>query len=272
MADSFGAKASQPGFDVLTAKDTDLLFSSSWPLLKVHYAGRKRITDTGVSQVLYTHNLGYVPMFWVYIVSTTTRHTSYGFVDNGQVAASTTDIKFFTYGGAGTTNYDVYIYIFRTPLTTNFEAPVINNVDTDSSNVDHNYGIKATIEGADYTSTDYRDFVLHSSTKSPLIHAVKTSGLTQPGYSYAKMFSYDHNLGYIPLTFCYVNYGANGVGFYDSSYWYPVGGASGVSDTLMVSQANTIRVEDTTYNPSTITATFVVLKDPFYQTQTDVTY
>lgn len=271
MAD-WGMKASQKGFDVLTASDTQLLFSSSWPLLKIHFAGKKTVQSTGIDQVVYSHNLGYVPMFWVYIVSPYSQHTSYGVIPNGMFGASTTDIKFFTFGGAPTLNYDVYLYVFRTPLTTNFEAPVINNVDTDLSNVDHNYGIKATKEGADVSSTDYRDFVLHSATKSPLVHAVQTSTLQQAGYSYAKMFEYTHGLGYIPLAYCFVNYGANGSPTYNSSYWYPVGGASGVSDTLMVSQANSIRVEDTTYNPSTMTATFVVLKDPFYQTQTEVSY
>jgi len=269
---NFGAKVSKPTYSVNDAKDYNLSFSSSWPLLKIAHQGRFTINNRNTSEVVVTHNLGYAPAFLIFDCpsANTSRYRSYGFIAGGQFATSTTNLKFFS-DGSFSGSRDIYYYVFRLPLTTNFEAPIINTATEDTFEDNGDYGIKVTKEGKDITSTDFRDYVIHSGSRMPLIHAVKTGLCTETGFIFPKMFSYTHNLGYVPAAFAFVNYGSNGAPFYDTNYWYPVGGVGGPSDIALVSQANTIRLEDD-HNPSTVTASFLVLKDPKDYTQVEVSY
>lgn len=81
---NFGIKIAKPGFDVKTAGYKDLLFHSSYPLLKIKISGTGSITPTiGGSTIVtaYTHSLGYNPLFdfftqW-YDPSTGTKQTTY---------------------------------------------------------------------------------------------------------------------------------------------------------------------------------------------------
>lgn len=268
----FGVKSSKPTFDVGTARDINLSFSSSWPLLKIAHQGRATINNLGVSQTIVTHDLGYPPMFLIFdLASGDSVYKSYGAIQGGQFAVSTTELKFLTFGGAGSS--DIYYYIFRLPLNSNFEAPIINTSTEDTFEDNSDYGIKVTKDGYDTSSTDLRDYVIHSGTRMPLIHAVQSGALTEAGYIYpgGKMKEYTHNLGYVPLAFCFLNYGSNEAPFYDTNYWYALGGVGGVSNQLLVSQADSIRIEDV-QNPSTVTASFVVMKDPRDGTIEEVTY
>lgn len=271
---NFGAKVSKPTYSVNDAKDYNLSFSSSWPLLKIAHQGRFTITNRNTSEVVITHNLGYPPAFLIFDCPSagTSRYRSYGFIAGGQFATSTTNLKFFS-DGSFSGSRDIYYYIFRQPLNQNFEAPIINTSTEDTFQDNGDYGIKVTKEGKDITSTDLRDYIIHSGTRMPLIHALKSDLCRDTGLIFptGKMHSYTHNLGYIPAAFAFVNYGANGSPYYDTSYWYAVGGVGGPSDIALVSQANTIRLEDD-HNPSTVTASFLVLKDPKDYTQVEVSY
>lgn len=60
MAD-YGIKISKSGFDVGTASNKDLAFSSSLDTLKVYSSGSINMTAAGTATA--THNLGYIPSF-----------------------------------------------------------------------------------------------------------------------------------------------------------------------------------------------------------------
>lgn len=275
MADNFGIKSSKPTYSVNDAKDYNLSFSSSWPLLKIAYQGRVTISNRNTSQVIKTHNLGYPPMYLVFDnpSGTASRYRSYAYIAGGQFGVSDTELKFFS-DTSTSGSRDIYYYIFAQPLDQNFEADIINTSTEDTYNDNSDYGIKVTKEGYDITSTDLRDYVIHSGTRMPLIHAVQSGPCNEtPGFIFASgyMKQYTHGLGYVPLAFAYVNYGSNGEPYYDSDYWYAVGGVGGPSTIALVSQADTIRLEDDN-SPSTVTACFVVFKDPRDGTQTEVTY
>jgi hypothetical protein len=272
---NWGIKATKPTYGVGNAKDYNLSFSSSWPLLKIAYQGRVTIKDRSTSQTIVTHNFGYPPAFWVFDNpgGTTSRYRSYGNIDGGEFAVSTTELRYIS-NSLTSGPRDIYYYIFRLPLTTNFEADIINTSTEDTFNDNSSYGIKVTKEGHDITSNDLRDYVIHSGSRMPLIHAVQTGPLTEkPGYIFPNgyMKQYFHNLGYTPLVFCYVNHGANGSPYYDPNYWYIQGGIGGVSTTQFIPQPDLIRIEDD-HNPSTMTACFVVFKDPRDGVVTNVSY
>ena len=64
----YGIKISKPGFDVHTASDKDLVFSSKFDTFKVALTGTGDFTsDFSTNQVdTIAHGLGYTPAFLVY--------------------------------------------------------------------------------------------------------------------------------------------------------------------------------------------------------------
>lgn len=69
MAD-YGWKVSRAGVDVKSAGLKDLLFHSGYPMLKEKASGSgsftMEINGAGADVLLYTHSLGYNPLFMVY--------------------------------------------------------------------------------------------------------------------------------------------------------------------------------------------------------------
>lgn len=66
----YGIKISLPNKNVKTADLKDLIFHSKYPMFKIKtiLQGSFSITDggAGVDQLLYTHNLGYNPLFFIW--------------------------------------------------------------------------------------------------------------------------------------------------------------------------------------------------------------
>lgn len=221
---TFGMKASQLGYDVETAADYQLLYSSEWPLLKIEAQGTVTINDLGVNQVIYTHNLGYCPMFWIYDTS----GSSSGMAGNlgltyavsiATFGVNETELKYFT-NFAGSGPRTIRYIIFRLNLDTPFTAQTIN-LSPGSQTLIDGYGIKVAGPGKSITSTDYRDFTVHSNTRSPMVHSVsaKTISTSSPGdpyYSPGYMETWSHDLGYKPMYFPYIKSASYipGTGYY----------------------------------------------------------
>lgn len=263
MAD-YGVKLSRPGNNVLTAADVQLGFSSSWPTLKIEYQGLYSV-NKAANTVLYTHDLGYVPMFLFFKV---TSGVSTGWNPAGSIQASSTDIKFFTNGGVGTQDY--YIIVFRLPLLENFTASIVDRPLEALSDYDDNYGIKVATDGNDISSTDLRDFTIHSRALTPNVHIVSsgTPNVTPGTYGAGtSKWTVAHGLDYTPFTLCYYNGGANdpgnNVGYYQilqSSF----GGAS--AWRMNFDETNCTFDEDWTLmggGGPTATVSLVMLKEPF---------
>lgn len=67
MAKDYGIKISKPGFDVKTANDKDLVFSSKFDTFKVAASGTGSFTANGALQIAeIAHSLGYTPAFFVF--------------------------------------------------------------------------------------------------------------------------------------------------------------------------------------------------------------
>ena len=64
----YGVKIAKSGYSV-TDTDNRLIFKSSYPLLKIlaHGTGTLTLSGGGGSKTVYTHNLGYKPMFYVWV-------------------------------------------------------------------------------------------------------------------------------------------------------------------------------------------------------------
>lgn len=264
MAD-WGVKTSREGLDVTSAADSQLLFSSSWPTLKIEAQGLVSVTHNA-DKVLYTHNLGYVPMFWFYQKSGTT--SKFGMV-NGTIEANSTELKYFNTGGGGSADY--YFYIFRQPISTDFTAEVTANTLQGPGDTNRDYGIKVTKDGYDITNTDLRKFVVHSGTLTPNIHTVKygvTAGNTSDYFgSGAAQLKIGHDLGYQPLAFFYVNPGANNVANHSGYYYLQTADTAGTAYLRAFVTSTTARIEEDYTavggTAGTATGSIILLKEPF---------
>lgn len=75
MSKDYGLKVSQPGVDVKTARDDQLVFSSKFQTLHIFQQGAGSVTDSGGRTVTIAHNLGYPPKF---LVHTTLDQSTFG--------------------------------------------------------------------------------------------------------------------------------------------------------------------------------------------------
>lgn len=251
----WGIKLSLPGADVRTAPDSSLIFSSSWPNLKiatnVFIPTASATFVNGVSPV-YKHNLGFVPLFVPYGNNPgitggqgNTGVQQVANISRQNISADNQSIYFIDTGGA--TGYpDIGLYVYYVDIEKPYTAPVVNVGSSTTIARSSDWGIKASKPNKNINSTDMRDFTIHSSSRAPMLHAV-APGITQAsGSNFA--FSYTHDLDYTPIFFAYVQ-----VPSANNTYAL-FNGYSGLS-----TNGNTITLTTSAVQKCSI----VILKDPF---------
>ena len=253
----FGIKVSQPGKDAQDSGDKDLLFSSSWPNLKVLFNGRitattREIVDPGVSSgVVLKHNLGYVPFFIPYIPNDTTGFSIFRqflSVDKKNIYISAGS------GSAAQLSFDVALMVFELDIEKNLKAPNIDTGTSSTSRGNGDIGIRMSKSGKDISSKDLRDYIIHSRTRSPMVHEV-VNGPVNDGSN----FTYTHDLPYNPFFFSFIE--CNGITLGpDGAYGMNNGfaGLEAIGNTISITNHPS---KNLAYpNPRT---SFVILKDPF---------
>lgn len=245
MADTLGLIGSQDGYNVDSAADFHLAFSSNWPLLKIAAQGTFSFADRTLDQDIYTHNLNYHPVFWIFETG------AYGDYSSGQVrpeifgsgAVTTTKLRWMgSFNGEPAGAVSGYYYVFRYDMTTAYTAEtIVTTAATQGAQTE--FGIDIAKPNKDVSSTDLRDFVIHHKTRSPQIHKSGTvTGTTN---------TIDHNLGYIPLYDVYRQFTDAGTTYYRR---------------VTNSQDMTVSVSTTqlTFGAgSSLTFAYVIYKDPF---------
>lgn len=193
---TYGIKVSQAGYSVGTAADQNLLFSSSWPVLKIGFTDS--VAVPAGETVTIPHHLGYPPLFFSQCLDVTLFNTSI------QTTVDSTNL--YLISGASDT-ITVRYYICRNPLNTNYQAIDNSSVQTASTvTYDPNFGIKITKPNKDMSSTDLRDYTVHSGTRSIMVEAIVSGSITNapplPGGGVNTIF-YKSNLPYNALFFGY---------------------------------------------------------------------
>lgn len=245
---AYTIKGTPPGFDVGTAIDYLQTFNANWPLLKVQ--------DSGVFTGAVTHNLGYPPFHFI--------ARSNGSIDqnaglNDNFGVSTTQLDRTTVV-ASNPRY----FIFRLDLTSNFTATTIPGSTTQGTQSE-DYVFKVTKPGADTSSTDMRDFALHSNTRSPLIHMVDHGAMSNTGGGLGRERTVNHNLGYVPFAFVFIQPGPNALG-YDQTRYCIIPPPIGVSSVYFSVSSTSVYVTSDSIDFSTNhNVSVVVLKNPFNQ-------
>ncbi len=88
MADEYGIKVSEPGYDVKTAGDINLSLKPDLTLLKVFAYGSVNLTG---DQTI-AHNLGYVPQFLVFSYDGTKTYMATGHVGYAVARADSSNL------------------------------------------------------------------------------------------------------------------------------------------------------------------------------------
>lgn len=250
-----GIKVSLPGQDVKTAPDSQQLFNSGWPTLPIYKnifvpAHDTQASSNGYFQV-YHHGLGFVPAVLPYGNTGTGGYQASASINRQNIAFDNENIYLIpSKPGTGTT--DMGLMIFNLDIEKPYQAPNVNAALSSSIGRSKDFGIKATKENADITSTDLRDFVIHSSTRSPLIHAVVPGQLPAAPLPANTTFSYSYNLPYNPMFFAYMQDPT-------LSAYTLVNGYAGLA-----TQGNTISITGSLVNAGQPRVSIVLLKDPFY--------
>lgn len=250
----YGLKISKPFFDVNSAADTDLIFSSSWPSLPI-------IQEVTLSagETSYTHNIGFPALCSVWQKGSTdfnafpdqwSRGGLSSFNDTvvNFFAADITHIKFY--------NIDISIGKEYADLTG----------DSRPASYDPDYGIKIVKEGESMDSTDLRDYVLHSRAQSPLIKSVVRAETTGTGaFGAIGSAVYTESSGELVWVFGFVK-GSTGL-------WSPAPYQNKAYPALIITNSGGSKVYTVDYDFGDTDASIVVLRDPMFSaTDVEVTY
>lgn len=202
MANDFGVKVSQAGFDVKTASSSNLYFSSSWPIMKIGLQGMLTLTGNPTLDTV-NHNFGYPPFVMVW-----SHNNGFMPLEIGSITS-----KRVIFNGVNAQSGDtLQYYIFRNPLNINFKADktLASNISMGLPNT--NFGIKFVKPGKDINSKDYRDFTLHSGTKSLMVYQTiyqALSPISGGNYQGINGLKYKTDLPYRPVYFAWYSTDGN---------------------------------------------------------------
>ena len=188
----YGLKISQPFYDVTSAADDKMIFSSAWPTLPIaaettlvssSYGGTSDFTNAGLS---FSHNLGFVPftITWATVAST---GKTYRYFSGPTTFQPVSFDKTNVYVNPSTDWSSIHVVCYNIDIATDVEYPYIKTSGA-TALYDDSFGIKIAKDGKDITSNDMRDFILHSRCQSPQVLAIKT--LKSPGSGALTTFSY----------------------------------------------------------------------------------
>lgn len=192
-SNDIGIKISQPGWDVSSAGDANLYFSSSWPILKIESTDTIQITSN--TDFSIKHDLQYPPLafLWSPNVGLTPLQ-------------STSRLVTLPFPSANYAGEMVTYFIFRLPLNVAYQSPVIKATPQPPGGSNIDFALKFVKQGKDINSNDFRDFTIHSSARSPLLHAVITSkvGPIDKGtFAGVTGLKWTPDLPYRPVFFAY---------------------------------------------------------------------
>lgn len=249
LSNDMGSKVSQMEKDVRTAADQDLLYSSSWPVLRTVRYGRSTtsVIQDGTVEVAncFDHNLGYTPLFITFSANAYngefSRERLLLYVNDESAAIIVPP------AAPGTTlTFDFYYFLFAVDITENYTSNVFKTT-TRNATKDNDFGIKVSLRDRDINSTDLRDFSIHSGTRSPMVHSINYG---QPS---GTSFITTHTLPYKPLFYSYLNTGAEYLG---KTNWFV--NVNNFAATVATDSSIVLEGLLSTYYCST-----VILKDPF---------
>lgn len=256
----YGIKISQPGFDVNTCKDYELIFSSSWPTLAIAFDKTMTLTTDGSGNATIPHNLNFYPlaMGWKFTDSTFTTSTGRFFV-----SVDKTNIYIDQQSSLSLANTTYYVnvkcYNLDITIPQNYlylQSPAVNFP------YDNTYGIKIAKQNENINSSDMRNFILNSRAASPQVLAVVTEKTNYNSGSgignNSGTLTYTNPQNYTPWAFGYVEFVSGGVTKY---IWAPPF-AQAYPLIKFNNNVTTLQLINTPSNPAV--GSLIILRDPLF--------
>jgi hypothetical protein len=195
---AYGARVSRAGFNANNCADFETALDSRYPNLKIAFQGKFTTTASVSNQTVATHNLGYAPVYWLYVKD------KYG--TNNITLATTGYSQYFgvngtnlNYNGGAGDVLEIYYYIFHQRIDQNITYNTVSNTPTTPSGASNAYGMRVSKPGFDVKSTSPKNLAWSSEYPSPIIHKIETGTFTS---GVSKTVS--HTLGYFPQFFVYI--------------------------------------------------------------------
>lgn len=240
-------KVARQGFDVKTAGDENLLYSSLWPVLSIYKEIPIKITNPNSDSIITGHDLGYPPMFWDFMNFTNTSNTDGINFFSSLFSVNEKQLIYTAPDTPATDTIQGMVYLFTLDLSKLFIAPTVDIGGVERTPSERSF--KLSKFGESVYSSRLKDFVISTDARSPLIHSVN------PGTVKGLSFKVEHNLGYIPLSFAYSKSGG----------YYSILATGGGGGSVLTSTDKYIQFSETADGRE---LTFVILKDPFEAEQT----
>lgn len=214
---NYGAKVSRRGYDVNTASDRQLLWSSAFQALKIVGRFDVNFTADGTERVIYTHNLGYKPMFFIYSVQGSSLW------HKKRIATNNVDFRWFPNRIPTSlpinSSANVKVIMFGTEFGEVFNAPNIDVGDTVLAPYG-DFGIKVSRDGFDVKTAALNDLVFSSggtlagqAVHQQIVHRYGQV-VNQIGQNTQTIA---HGLGYVPMFAVFVRYRT--IGGSQRNYW-----------------------------------------------------
>jgi hypothetical protein len=218
---SAGIFITQIGVSVPTAADYQFVFNSNWPSLACAYDNLVTI-GAGASMTL-PHNLGFPPFTQGFLIQNgvsmgrifAQSESFEGYQSNVTLSFDKTNV-YLTNNDTVSWTVDVKCYNLDVTQQANYNLPTY---PTFTKVYDPSVGIKVSKFNKGITSTDLRDFILHSRAQSPATLAVVTgnsplvTGATQGEIIYvnpaATAIVSNTAVPYIPWTFAFYSLDGN---------------------------------------------------------------
>lgn len=250
----YGIVISQPGYNAGTTSSQNQIFNSSWPSLQEAFA---RSIPVGTTQV--AHGLKFTPFSVYYSVANSGSLPSFTSLGFNVANVDATNIYIPSSTSA------TYVVGYNIDLTKDIDYPTLQGTNV-KLNYDPDYGIKVVKSGKLISSTDLRDYILHSRCQSALVLAVKTQATTKSTPTIAGgggAIQYTSTLGYPSWNFGFVK---SSVGLYRYAPFYQQAYPITFTDDV------TTYIEWQTV-AGDVGATLVILRNPlFAKTFTVATY
>lgn len=204
---SAGIRVTQIGVSEPFAADYQFVFNSDWPSLAIAF--EKNVDVPYTSTVTVPHGLGFYPlvMGWTILNGISIGRT---FGVSGNLSGPQNDVVLtFDDKNIYLNNQGVYNQVTYTISIKCYNIDISQKVDytlpqfpTVKSTYDPTTGIKVVKSGKKITSTDLRDFILHSRAQAPAVLSIVTDVTTNS--QGGKYIGYNNPANYVPWTLAFV--------------------------------------------------------------------
>ncbi len=255
-----GIRVSQAGIDLRLAADYQLVFNSDWPSLQIGFDRVIQVpahttvpTTHGLSPI-YPFTMGWVIKNGVNVGRLFTQSENFENPDQINVELTFDNTNVYLDNTSGT-DYTINVKCYNLDISKQVDY-TLPKPPTVKTAYDPTFGIKVVKFGKSITSSDLRDFILHSRAQSPAVLSVVTE--PSPLVSNVDAIQYTNPPGYVPWVLAFVQGPGSGApytclapGFQQSGYRFNLSTTSYIQNSAGKAYGSLVALRDPLVVPNT---------------------